>query len=85
MNVNTISPDLGGNEGPMDSALACLVMLARFHQVAIEPEQIKHEFASNQGMMTEADVLLAAKKSGLKVKALDTHFDRIERTRKFFS
>ncbi|WP_156938952.1 type I secretion system permease/ATPase [Deefgea rivuli] len=64
----------------MDSALACLVMLARFHQVAIEPEQIKHEFASSQGMMTEADVLLAAKKSGLKVKALDTHFDRLERT-----
>ncbi len=80
MNANTISPDLGGNEGPMDSALACLVMLARFHQVAIEPEQIKHEFASSQGMMTEADVLLAAKKSGLKVKALDTHFDRLERT-----
>lgn len=80
MNANTIPPDLGGNEQPIDTALACLVMLARFHQVAIEPDQIKHEYASNNGMLTESDVLLAAKKSGLKVKAIDTHFDRLERT-----
>ncbi|QLI81183.1 type I secretion system permease/ATPase [Chitinibacter fontanus] len=80
MNANTIPPDLGGNEQPIDSALACLVMLARYHQIAIEPEQIKHEYASDQGTLTESDVLLAAKKSGLKVKAVDTHFDRLERT-----
>ncbi|MEN9657601.1 MAG: hypothetical protein RL571_1066 [Pseudomonadota bacterium] len=63
-----------------DSALACLIMLARFHQVAIEPEQIKHQFAGASGLLSESDVLRAAKQSELKAKAVDTHFDRLDRT-----
>lgn len=65
---------------PFDSALACLIMLARFHQVAIEPEQIKHQFAGDSGLLAESDVLLAAKQAGLKAKAINTRFDRLDRT-----
>lgn len=65
---------------PFDSALACLIMLARFHQVAIEPEQIKHQFAGDSGLLSESDVLRAAKQAGLKAKAVNTRFDRLDRT-----
>ena len=31
----------------VDSGLACLVMLARFHNVAASPEQLAHEYLDN--------------------------------------
>ncbi|WP_293934133.1 type I secretion system permease/ATPase [Iodobacter sp.] len=63
-----------------DSALACLVMLARFHQIAIEPDQLKHQYAPENGLFAEDDVLRAAKQSGLKAKAVHPRFDRLDRT-----
>ncbi|GAA5786266.1 type I secretion system permease/ATPase [Chitiniphilus shinanonensis] len=64
----------------VDTALACLVMLARFHQVAIEPEQVRHQYADTDGRLSESDVLRAARHAGLKVRAVDTPLDRLERT-----
>lgn len=73
------SPDDAPNP-PFDSALACLVMLARFHQIAIEPEQIKHQYVGESGLLAEQDVLRAAKHAGLKAKSVNTRFDRLDRT-----
>ncbi|TJZ74820.1 type I secretion system permease/ATPase [Chitiniphilus eburneus] len=64
----------------VDTALACLVMLARFHQVAIEPDQVRHQYADTDGRLTEADVLRAARHAGLKARAVDTRLDRLDRT-----
>jgi ATP-binding cassette, subfamily B, bacterial HlyB/CyaB len=72
--------DLNNSPPPIDSALICLVLLARFHQIAIEPEQIKHQYADAGGVLAEADILLAAKQAGLKVKAINTSLDKLERT-----
>ncbi|UXY13914.1 type I secretion system permease/ATPase [Chitiniphilus purpureus] len=63
-----------------DTALACLVMLARLHQVAIEPEQLRHEYGSAGQPMGETEVLLAARRHGLKAKAVHTRFERLDRT-----
>ena len=32
------------NKQEIDTGLSCLVLLARFHQVAAEPGQLKHHF-----------------------------------------
>ncbi len=72
--------DLNNSPPPIDSALICLVLLARFHQIAIEPEQIKHQYADAGGVLAEVDILLAAKQAGLKVKAINTRVDKLERT-----
>ncbi|OIN52719.1 type I secretion system permease/ATPase [Pseudomonas costantinii] len=70
-----------GAEPPApDTGLVCLVMLARFHSVAASAEQLAHEFAPANQSFTQRELLLAARKLGLKAKAVRTHIDRLERT-----
>ena len=80
--MNPLSDHLpqSGETPPLDSALACFVMLARFHAVAVEPDQIRHQYASHGKAMGEAEILLAAKASGLKAKVVSSRFDRLPRT-----
>ncbi|WP_198672808.1 type I secretion system permease/ATPase [Photorhabdus sp. CRCIA-P01] len=64
----------------LDTGLICLAMLARFHNIAISIEQLSHEFStSNQGL-TLKELLLAARHSGLKAKAVHTTLARLEHT-----
>ncbi|HET8731467.1 MAG TPA: type I secretion system permease/ATPase [Moraxellaceae bacterium] len=53
---------------PVDTGLACLVMMARLHHVAVEPRQLLHEFGSSGGRFTAQDLLLAARHLGLKAR-----------------
>ncbi|MBB6343174.1 ABC-type bacteriocin/lantibiotic exporter with double-glycine peptidase domain, partial [Pseudomonas fluvialis] len=39
-----------------DTGLACLVMLARFHNVAASPEQLAHEFAADGRALSTPDL-----------------------------
>lgn len=54
----------------MDTGLNCLVAIARFHQLAAEPEQLQHQIGRPGESFTEADMLLAAKKLSLKAKSV---------------
>lgn len=65
---------------PIDTALACFVMLARFHAVAVEPEQLSHQYGGSGRLMGEQEILLAAKAHGLKAKVVTTRFERLDRT-----
>jgi len=70
-----------GAESPMaDTGLVCLVMLARFHSVAASAEQLAHEFALAQQLFTSRELLLAARKLGLKAKSVNTTIARLDRT-----
>ncbi|MBV7510387.1 type I secretion system permease/ATPase [Pseudomonas sp. PDM25] len=70
-----------GAESPMaDTGLVCLVMLARFHSVAASAEQLAHEFAPAQQLFTSRELLLAARKLGLKAKSVNTTIARLDRT-----
>ncbi|MHC8391274.1 type I secretion system permease/ATPase [Pseudomonas sp. MDT2-39-1] len=70
-----------GAESPMaDTGLVCLVMLARFHSVAASAEQLAHEFAPAQQPFTSRELLLAARKLGLKAKSVNTTIARLDRT-----
>jgi subfamily B ATP-binding cassette protein HlyB/CyaB len=63
----------------LDTGLASLVMLARFHQVAASAEQLTHEFSSGEALQVP-DLLLAARKLGLKAKTAKVVFSRLDRT-----
>ena len=65
---------------PIDTGLACLIMLARFHAIAVDPQQIAHEFKESGKPFTVTDILLAAKKLGLIAKKVKPSPERIATT-----
>ncbi|MPQ68619.1 MULTISPECIES: type I secretion system permease/ATPase [unclassified Pseudomonas] len=73
-----------GAESPQnvapDTGLACLIMLARFHNVAASAEQLAHEFSSDHQQFSLPDLLLAARKLTLKAKSVRTTLSRLEST-----
>ncbi|AVR95890.1 type I secretion system permease/ATPase [Pseudoduganella armeniaca] len=77
-------PPFPGTEPPpparLDSGVACLVLMARLHGVAADPDQLAHEFAPPGGALATSDLLLAAKKLDLKAKAVRTDATRLAKT-----
>ncbi|MCP8464203.1 type I secretion system permease/ATPase [Pseudomonas sp. ZM23] len=55
-------------------------MLARFHSLAASADQLAHEFMPPGAQFGSADLLLAARKLGLKAKSVKTRFDRLAQT-----
>jgi subfamily B ATP-binding cassette protein HlyB/CyaB len=64
----------------VDSGLACLVMLARFHQIAADPAQLAHQFRADGQSFGQAEILLAAKHLGLQAKPVKATVERLDRT-----
>jgi ATP-binding cassette, subfamily B, bacterial HlyB/CyaB len=71
--VRNLAPQPG-----VDAGLECLVMLARFHGVALDPMQIRHEFALGFNPANEVILLAIAKRAGLKARSFKSSIDRIE-------
>lgn len=69
-----------GSPPEPDTGLIGLAMLARFHGVAADPDQLAHEFKEPGNPFGTAQVLLAAKSLGLKAKAVRSDWIRLERT-----
>ncbi len=69
-----------GSSSSLDTGLATLVMLARFHNVAASPEQLSHEFAEDGRRFGCAELLLAARKLGLKAKSARSSIARLSHT-----
>ncbi|MDR1274803.1 MAG: type I secretion system permease/ATPase [Candidatus Accumulibacter sp.] len=63
-----------------DTGLIGLVMLARFHGVAAEPEQLTHEYGESGKPFGVPQILLAAKHLGLKARKVHTDASRLDRT-----
>lgn len=70
----------GASNVEADTGLACLVMLARFHNVAASPEQLAHELADNGKPFARSEILLAAKQLGLKASLARSNLDRLSQT-----
>jgi len=58
------------NPPATDTGLACLVMAARYHQVAADPSQIQHHFGSHDQPLNESALVRAARHLKLKAKAV---------------
>lgn len=63
-----------------DSGLLSLVLMARLHSVAADPEQLAHEFGGSGHPFGVAEILLAAKKLGLVAKAVKVKPERLSKS-----
>ena len=82
--LGLVTDDAAGARGEAppepDSGLIGLAMLGRFHGVAVDPEQLAHEFREGGKPFGVAQILLAARRLGLKAKYVRTDLSRLERT-----
>ncbi|MDR2220677.1 MAG: type I secretion system permease/ATPase, partial [Methylobacillus sp.] len=62
-----------------DPALAALVIIARFHSIAADAAQIRHESAI-EGMFGAKEVVLAARRIGMKARIVPFRPERVDRT-----
>ena len=62
----------------VDQGLAALVMLLRFHGIAVDPAQIQHQFGMTPFGLSE--ILRGAKQFGLKAGARTTNWSRLAHT-----
>lgn len=68
VSVNTTDAHQNGDSAsipPSDTGLVCLVIIARYHNLAVDQNQLRHEFAIGSGEFSVTTILLAAKKLGL--------------------
>ena len=63
-----------------DAGLAALVAVARFHGIAADAAQLKHAAANGTMPFTENDLVLTARRIGLKARAVDLKSDRLAGT-----
>jgi subfamily B ATP-binding cassette protein HlyB/CyaB len=61
----------------METGLYSLVALARFHQLAAEPEQLAHQFAEPGKRFSDTQILLAAKALTLRAKRLSPRLSQL--------
>lgn len=69
-----------GVQPELDTGLACLVMLARIHNVAASAEQLSHEHAEDGRLFGRTELLLAAKQLGLRAKITRCSLARLTHT-----
>jgi len=75
--------DAGRSAGPRrepDSGLIGLVMLARFHNIAADADQLAHDFCESGKNLTVPQLLLAARQLGLKAKRVRIDLARLPQT-----
>ncbi|MDK9705188.1 MAG: type I secretion system permease/ATPase [Sulfuritalea sp.] len=63
-----------------DTGLIGLVMLARFHNVAADADQLAHDHRESGKNLTVPQILLAAKQLGLKAKLIRAELSRLPQT-----
>jgi ATP-binding cassette, subfamily B, bacterial HlyB/CyaB len=60
-----------------DPGLACLLVIAKFHGVPADAGQLRHQYASTGGSLSEIELMGAAKSLGLKVRSVQIPKDRL--------
>lgn len=60
-----------------DTGLLCLVMVAGYHGLAVDPEQLRHTLALGPDGMGSMEILRGARELGLKAKEAQVSFDRL--------
>lgn len=66
-------------ERKIDTGLLCLVMVAGYHGLSVDPEQLRHSLALGPEDMGPMELLRAAKELGLKAKEAQVSFKRLSR------
>jgi len=78
--IMTNTNDVTQASNLIDSGLTCLVMLARLHGIAADLDQLAHDYPNGGQPFTQTEILLAAKKLGLKARLVQTPLERLDKT-----
>ncbi|MEI5998943.1 type I secretion system permease/ATPase [Paraburkholderia bengalensis] len=70
----------GGLARAVDSGLRCLAVIARFHGIAADPEQLRHAAALGDALVTPDALVLSARSLGLKANIAPLRVKRLDRT-----
>lgn len=65
-------------EAPANSGLICLLILARFHDLPADGSQLRHQFAQSGQVLSDTDLLRAAKHLGLKAGVVKTTWKELQ-------
>ena len=65
---------------PRDTGLACLVSLARYHGLAANVDSLHHGLGIAEGSATADEILRAGGTLGLKLRCLESTWQRLDRT-----
>ena len=79
MSVN-VPEQLAPDSTEVDSGLVSFMLLAHFHGLPVEADQLIHEFRLPGEKFGTSEIMLAAKKMGLQVKKVSTTLTRLDRT-----
>lgn len=71
-------PDRGGV--PIDPGLAALVIIARYHNIAADPQQLQHAAGLKSQRFSEKDLVRAARSLGLRVRHVVVRAERLAKT-----
>ena len=63
----------------VDSGLACLVLIARFHGLPADPEHLTHQ-RGHSDPFSPQDIVLSARGLGLKSKSISSSWQRLTKT-----
>lgn len=77
--ASAAGPD-AARDASVDTGLLGLAMLARFHGIAADPDQLAHHFGEAGRPFDATRILLAAKSLGLKAKLIRSDAARLDRT-----
>lgn len=72
------SVDEAGHKPEIDTALASLVLVSRFHGISVVPEQLVHRFGRAGCGFSTTEILIAAKSLGMKARLIASGIDRLE-------
>ncbi|TCS63055.1 type I secretion system permease/ATPase [Varunaivibrio sulfuroxidans] len=72
-------PYIANDAEVVDTGFGCLSMLLRFHGLAVEPEQLKHQFGKSGEHFDDACILRTARDLGLKARAIQADWGRLSR------
>jgi subfamily B ATP-binding cassette protein HlyB/CyaB len=65
---------------PEDAGLAALVLIARYHGIATDPDQLRHAAAAKSDALSESDLALTARSIGLRARVVKLAIERLART-----
>ncbi|WP_249676531.1 type I secretion system permease/ATPase [Pseudomonas abieticivorans] len=77
-----VDDDARSNEeaGVVDTGIVCLVLLARFHNIAASADQIAHHYGQQGQLLGLAQLILAARSLGLKARSAKCALHRLGKT-----
>jgi len=64
-----------------DTGLSCFIIIAKYHNLSVDSEQLKHVLATGTNLFGTTEILQSAKEYKLKAKAVTLSFDRFLKVR----